>query len=194
MNSVFPIEALQFAELVVDPLLQVFVPLGELGGLLLGLVVERLDAQHRLDPGHQGRLVDGLGQILVGARLEPGHDVLRVGFGGHQDDRDEGEVAVALEVLADLDAVHLGHHDVEQDQVRLPFAGERQAFLAVAGRVDLVAVDRKPGFEDVAVGRVVVDDENVRRISHGSAYLGGTQGKYSRILASSLRVLTGLEK
>jgi hypothetical protein len=150
--------------------------------------------QHRLDPGHQGRLVDGLGQILVGARLEPGHDVLRVGFGGHQDDRDEGEVAVALEVLADLDAVHLGHHDVEQDQVRLPFAGERQAFLAVAGRVDLVAVDRKPGFEDVAVGRVVVDDENVRRISHGSAYLGGTQGKYSRILASSLRVLTGLEK
>jgi len=36
-----------------------------------------------------------------------------------KNDGDGLRLLVGLQALADLDAVHLGHHDVEQDQVRL---------------------------------------------------------------------------
>ena len=80
-------DALDLGELLCDALLERLVPDREVGRLRLHLIVQRLDAQHRLHAGDQRRLVDRLGQILVGAGFEPGDDVLAVRLGGDQDDR-----------------------------------------------------------------------------------------------------------
>ena len=48
---------------------------GELCGLLLDLVVQRLDPQHRAHPRDERRLVEGLGEIVVGAGVEPCDDI-----------------------------------------------------------------------------------------------------------------------
>ena len=76
-------------------------------------------------------MVDRLGQVLVGAGIQPGHDVLGVGHGGDEDDRRERKRGVVLEAPAHLEAVDLRHHDVEQDQVRALGRRGSQRLLAV---------------------------------------------------------------
>ena len=92
-------------------------PAAPAGRLLLHGVVQRLDAQHGADPRHERRLIERLGQVIVAARLQPRHDVLRVGLGGDQDHRHEAQRGVGLQALDGRDAVELGHHDVEQDEI-----------------------------------------------------------------------------
>src|SRR5262249_43461828 len=75
-----------------------------------------------------------------------------------------------LEPLADLDAVDLRHHDVEQDQVRLGLIGRRQRLGAVGCGDDLVAVGRQTGPHDPEVGRVVVGDQDAWRSPHSASY------------------------
>ena len=94
------------------------VPGLELGRLLLHRIVQRLDPQDRAHPRDQRRVVDRLGQVLVAARIEPGHDVVRIGLRRDQDDRHERQAVLRLELPADLEAVLAGHHDVEQDEIR----------------------------------------------------------------------------
>jgi hypothetical protein len=163
-------DALQLDELRGDPFLESPVPLRQLAGLdlkapglVLGLVVQGLDPEHGLDPGDQRGLVDRLGQVLLGAGLEALDHVDRVRLGGDQDDRHERQPGLALEPPADLDAVHLGHHNVEQDEIRMVFAGGRQGGLAVGRGQDVVALAGQAGAEDVQVRRVVVGDEDLGR-------------------------------
>ncbi len=56
-----------------------------------------------------------------------------------------GNVGVGAQAPAYLDAVELGHHDVEQDQVRRMLPGGRQALLAVGRGDDLVALGEPGG-------------------------------------------------
>jgi hypothetical protein len=63
------------------------------------------------------RAVHRLGQILVAARLEPGHHVLRVRASRDHDNRHEGQRWISLESTTHLEPVELGHVQVEQDQV-----------------------------------------------------------------------------
>ena len=62
--------------MLVDALLEVLVPVRQIRRLRLNLVVQRLDPQHRAHARHQSGLIDRLGQIFIGARVEPGNDVL----------------------------------------------------------------------------------------------------------------------
>ncbi len=116
---------------------------------------------------HQRHLVDRLGQILVGAGVEPGDHVRAVGFGGDQNDGHERQLRIGLEPAAHLDAVELRHHDVEQDEVGQMLRGGGERLLAVGGLQQLIALRREPRHQDVAVGLVVVDDQNARRVVHG---------------------------
>ena len=185
-----PAHALELPDLLRHALLEPLVERGQLGGLardagalLPDRVVQALDAQHGLDARDHRGLVHGLGEVLVSSGVEPGHDVLGVRLGGDHDDGHEGQREVGLELTADLDAIHLGHHDVEQDQVRELLAGHGQRLLPVGGRDDVVALSREPGLQDVHVHGVVVDHQDERRGSHG---------RDSRIVPSSARGLKGL--
>ena len=109
-------------------------------------------------------------------------DVLRLRPGGDQDHRHEREGGIRLEPPTDLEAVELGHHHVEEDQVRVFLAGKRERFLPVRRRQDLVAVDGEASLEDVDVGGIVVGDEDPRGRSHS---------RCSRIFASRARGLKG---
>ena len=114
-----PPEPLQFRHLLCDALLQRAVPLLELRRLLEHRILQRLDAQHRLDAAHKRRLIDGFGQVLICSGFEARHRVLRIGLRGDQDDRHEGRRVIGAQPAADLDAIELRHHHVEQDQVWL---------------------------------------------------------------------------
>ena len=80
------VHAFDLLELLRHAVFERAIPAGEIGGLLAHLVRQLLDPQHRFDPRDQRALIDRLGQIFVGAGLEPGDDVLGVGFCRHQND------------------------------------------------------------------------------------------------------------
>ena len=76
-----------------------------------------------------------------------------------------GSDRVGAEQPADLEAVALGHHHVEQDQVRQVGQRRVEGLLAVGGGHDLVALADQPGPQDVEARRAVVGDQDARRVS-----------------------------
>ena len=92
----------------------------------------------RPDPGQQLVEPERLGEVVVRARIEPPHHVLRgVPGGEHQDRR---VPALAPQLGGDLEPVLLGEHDVEQDDVVLVDVGQQGGLVAVRGHVHHVAL------------------------------------------------------
>ena len=59
-----------------------------------------------------------------------------------------------------LEAVEPRHHHVEQDDVERPLADHRQGVLPVVPDLRLVAQPTEPSGEQVAIVRIVVDDQD----------------------------------
>ena len=61
--------------------------------------------------------IDGLGNVIDRASIEAFELSFSRGFGCYKYDRDLLGFWVRLEALAGLNAVYLGHHNIEQDEV-----------------------------------------------------------------------------
>ena len=69
---------------------------------------------------------------------------------------------LALEPPAHLEAVHVGHHHVEQDDVAFGALADRERLLAAHRGDDVEIFRRQPRFQQLDVRRHIVDDENAR--------------------------------
>ena len=86
-----------------------------------------------LGPRLQNQCVDRLLNVISSTQLKPFCLILVLILGGQENDRDICRRRISLKLLADLIAIHLRHHDVEQNQVgRLSF-GNFQCNLAIDG-------------------------------------------------------------
>ena len=94
-------------------------------------VVEHLETREVLDAGHERDVVDGLGQEVVGAAFEPLDLVGRLIERGDHDDGNVMGLDIGLDAAADFEAVHAGHHHVEQDDIDA-FTRENVERLAAA--------------------------------------------------------------
>ena len=81
------------------------------------VVVQPLDAEHRLDARDQLALVERLADVVVGADLEALDPARGVGLDGDQHDRQKALVGHPLEQAAGLEPGEPRHQDVEQHQV-----------------------------------------------------------------------------
>ena len=159
-------DALELRDLLGNTPLQRSVPFLHFGGERFYRIVQALDSEHRAHARGKRGVIHRFGQVLVAAGLETRDDILRIRHRGHHDDRSKWEFGVRAQAPAHLEAVELGHHDVEKNKVRGLLPGGRQALLSVARGDDLVAFGSEPGLQDLDVGRIVVDDEDARRSSH----------------------------
>ena len=91
----------------------------------------------RFDPRHEGSRIEGLGHVIVRPELQADDRVDILGARGQHQDR---HVAAAAKLPADLEAVHLGQHQVQHHQVRVAALVLGQGLLAVAGGHDRVAL------------------------------------------------------
>lgn len=66
---------------------------------------------------------EGLFDEHISARLEGSTHIIIAVLSSQKDNRRCGQVLVFLERLADVIAVHVGHHDVQQDNIRQEIAG-----------------------------------------------------------------------
>ena len=67
---------------------------------------------------------------------------------------------IGLQPAADLEAVHVGHHHVEQHDVDLAVLAGLERVGAVGGGQHLEIFGEQPDFEQLHIGRDVVDDED----------------------------------
>jgi hypothetical protein len=126
-------------------------------------VHHHLQADERTHAGKQRQFVDRLGEEIVGAGLEAAHAVLGLGQGRHHDDGNVHGPRIRLQALADLEAVHAGHHDVQQDDVGRIGGDRVKRSRAAVGRHDVEVLGRKLGFQQPDVRRDIVDNQDARR-------------------------------
>ena len=93
--------------------------------------------QRRFDAAAELAHRERLGDVVVGADLEPGDLVGLAAFRGQHDDR---HLAARAQLAADFDPVELGQHQVEDDQVEAALLEALQGFAAVERGGDVVAV------------------------------------------------------
>ena len=119
-----------------------------------------------------------LGHVVVGAGVEAADLVDLLAARREHDDRHERVAAAQL--LADLVAVHVGQHQVEQDRVGLLVLGEGHAVLALARGHDAEALELERVLEPEHDVRLVLDDEDGLLRDHAS----GRGARLARLLAS----------
>ena len=131
------------------------------------LVPELLDPEERANPGQELRLVDGLGQEVVGARLDP-LDALLTGIErGHHDHGQPCRLRSVANGPAHLVSAHLGHDDIEEHDVGRLGGDLLERLLARGCRGHGIAARAQDVGEELDVVSGVVDDEDARGIAHG---------------------------
>ena len=139
----------------------------DLGALAVqaGVAVEPRDGLHA---SAQFRRVEGLDHEIIRAATDAGQARLAVIQRGDHDHGDLGQGGRCAQPATDLEAVHAGHHHVEQDEVGEQLGGELQRRGAIFGFDEPeVRVVQQLG-ERVAVCRVVLNDKDGGGRGHGS--------------------------
>ena len=104
-------------------------------------------------------MLEGLLEIIGGARLHRLHRALDLAVARDDDHRDMG--VAALERAEHVHAVHVREPQVEEHHVRIHLVGHLEPILAGAGSMDLDGVLRKDPRDEGPDVPFVVDDEDI---------------------------------
>src|SRR3954453_2123644 len=163
-------------------------PLGEVDAQLVDvqrlLVGDRVAPRHpaaperRLDAAAELAQRERLGDVVIGAELEPEDLVDLLGLRREHDDR---HGAARPEAPADLEAVEPRHHHVEHDEVERRLAEARERLLPVRRLDDLVAVLAQGVAEERLDRLLVVDEQDAGcAVEHGPSRSKGTRSYSAR--------------
>jgi len=139
------------------------------------------------DAQQQFARLERLGQIVVGADLQPPDPVGGMALGGqHQD----GDVGGGPDRLGEIEAVLAGHHHVEDQAIEIDAFDERTRLGRVRRRGDAESARREIALQQATQPRIVVDDKEMRvvgcvhrqRIAAGNRTLTG----FSSVMLTSL--------
>ena len=127
--------------------------------------LEHLDQRRHAPPAQRSHAgehlleVEGLGEVVVGAGVEPGEPVLDVVAGGEHQDR--GRRLLEAEMAAEAHPVQVAaeHHVEDRDVVGEPRTQGFEGLLAAQGDVDRYAGFRQASGEASGDLRFVLDDE-----------------------------------
>src|SRR5690606_11180200 len=102
--------------------------------------------------------VERLGDVIVCAQFQPGDLVAALVLLCQKDDGDMAGAGGLAQFAADIVAVHIGQHNVEDDQMRKLLAGGRQRIAPARGDLDFVALPGKVNPQHVGNIKIVFDD------------------------------------
>src|SRR5450830_509932 len=125
-------------------------------GQALGFIAQG-DMGVDMRPGH--RDIQGFLDKIDAAVAQGLKFVIGLGMGGDENHRGVGQLGIGLQRLADLEAVHAGHLDIEQDHIGTALACDSQRFFPTGGDMHLGQIPHRLA-ENHRVGRLVVDDQD----------------------------------
>lgn len=132
------------------------------GPLLLGLklIEEEFGLGGIADTEDHVLQVDGLAQEVIGPGGNSNDPLLPIGEGGHHQHGDGGGLRVVLHAAADFEAVHLRHHEIEQDDIGRTGGDFLEGLQAVCGFRGFKAAGFEWIAEQGAIGGFVIDDQD----------------------------------
>src|SRR5947209_10678974 len=125
--------------------------------------VAAMAADDRLHPRHQHLEREGLGDIIVGAELEPGDPIAHGGLGA---DADESGVGFGPKLLEELGSIVVWKHEVEEDDIGIPLPDELQAAVGGVDRTHRVAFLAQAGRDRPRKAAIVLDQRNLPADRH----------------------------
>jgi hypothetical protein len=142
--------------------------------------------------------VERLDQVVDRAVRVAAEDVDSVAVHrGDEDDRDVAAARVLLDEAGGLEAVHVRHLHVQQDEGELAVKDLAQRLDARSGHDQLVAQRRQDRFQRHQVGRVIVDDQNAgarldrRRVGIGALRIDDPRASSSPSLKRNALAVPG---
>ena len=139
------------------------------------LALRAAPVEHVLDAGQQLLVVVGLGQVVVRPALQPPDLVADLALGRDHDHGDLRGRELRPQMVADLESVHVRHHEVQQDQVGQFGTGHLHGLTTVGGGERLVSPLLQQEGEDPPDVWLVVDDEDA--FFHGNPECAAQNGK-----------------
>src|SRR4051794_13099551 len=122
--------------------------------------------QHVAHARQQLLEAERLGDVVVAARGQPAQLVVGRVARGEEDDRCRRPLGA--QPPGDLEALHVGQHHVEHDEVGAERVHRRERARAGAGRLHVIAVEAQGHRDDVDDVRLVVDDQHTVRGGHAA--------------------------
>ncbi len=157
------------------------------------LVVQALARLGKLDVGaypcKHDVGIERLGDVIHRAEGEAVRLALHRVHRGDEDDRDVARRRVGLEGLQHLVAVHVRHHDVEQDHVGQRADGDRmQCALSRDGGADTIVRAQRLAEDGEVLGRVIDDEDGASCAAVGGHGLDSAGSAWPIVLGSGSRV------
>ena len=128
-------------------------------------VRHHLEPDEALHPGDKSDLADRLRQKIVSAAFEAPDAVLGLIQRRYHDDRHMRRPRIRLERRTHIEAAHVRHHDIEQDEVDTFPEGSIERFAAVRRRAHVKILSLQTRLEQPHIGGDIVDNEDTR--GHG---------------------------
>src|SRR4051794_30680991 len=116
--------------------------------------------EHIVDPFEQLSFVDGLRQKVVRAGLDSTLNVAELVQSGDHQDHDVAGGWITLELLTNLEAAELRHHDVKQHQMGLKRSDFAKSILTIDSHRCFDIEPAEIGLEQLDVRLVVVGDQD----------------------------------
>src|SRR5258706_5118626 len=110
-----------------------------------------------------------LGQVIIYAYFEPDHFIIKLSFGSEHQNGCTDSGWILPQSTCHLVAVHIWHHHIEQDQIRILLKGFIQTLLPIGGSANLIALALKHQPYESQCVQVIVDDENF--FTHNAFFL-----------------------
>ncbi|TPW17509.1 MAG: prephenate dehydrogenase [bacterium] len=123
-----------------------------------GIVSPVAAAQQGLDPGHELEEAERLGDVVVRAELQAQDLVDFLPARGEHDDRQL--VAVGADLAADVEAAHLGQHDIQDHEIGCGIAGEPEPGGAILGHGDGVTLVLEAVLQRDGHRGIIFDDQD----------------------------------
>ena len=122
--------------------------LGMIGLLVQVRIVIQLVAVPKggAEPCQKLRNPEGLGEVIVGAKIQGANLVLLLGAGGHYND---GVAGPGANTLNDLTAVHIRKTKIQQDNVRADGCDQGERFFPCGGGCYFVIVSSQGLYDKV---------------------------------------------
>ena len=114
-------------------------------------------ADDRVQPRHQFALLEGLGEVVVGAEAEAAD--LAVGVVHPREDQHRRLHTRRAQLAQNVEAVHVGQAEVEDDDVVFVETANLKAILALAGGVDHHLLGAQHEFDRLRLAGVVLNQK-----------------------------------
>lgn len=146
---------------------------------------------HLADVRDQDTAWNGFDEEIIRADIQYTGDHARVVDSGEDEDGGAAELAYRL---ADLPAVHVRHHEIEQDDVRAFLFGEVDTFRAAVGCDHVEAVGFEQHAHEFGDGDIVINDKNfcVHKFTVGTIMTDKSQSELCNIFTGCLTYLNCL--